>query len=255
MTRTEAHIREKVEKLSDIVHMKRSLTTRLYNLKQNARFPNSSTLSQKVINYLVKCFSYAITQNKGNPEEIKKAIECIVPHAFGDHAKCKISWCGYKCHPNNYKHKSLPHGKDLLGESLKDALHNIFSDYCTETVVTKVAQCSNSQRNETLNRVVGSKNPKIRFYDGSDSNDFRVACAVAQRNLRYAYVNRTLEALNIEPGSFCTYHNEKMTTKVNNDKARKSTIEFKRQRIQKHLSSSAQTARKEAKEGTTKGLD
>ena len=64
---TAAHICEKVcykvEKLSDIVHMKRSLTTRLYN---------SSTLSQKVINYLVKYFSYAITQNKGNSIEIKK---------------------------------------------------------------------------------------------------------------------------------------------------------------------------------------
>ena len=252
---TEAHIRQKVgykvEKLSDIVHTKRSLTTRLYNLKQNVRFPNSSTLSQKVINYLVKCFSYAIAQNKGNPEEIKKAIECIVPHAFGDHTKCNISWCGYKSDLINYKHKTLPHGKDLFGESLKKALNNLFNDYCTETVVNKVAPCSNSQRNETLNSVVGSKNPKIRFYGGSDSNDFRVACAVAQRNLRYAYVDKTLEALNIEPGTFCTNYNKRMTTKVNKDKDRKSTMQFKRQRIQKHLSSSAQTARKEAKEGTT----
>ena len=69
---TEAHIRQKVnyevEKLSDVVHMKRSLTTRLYNLRQHGKFPNSSTLSQKVINYLVKCFSYSIAQNKGNPK-------------------------------------------------------------------------------------------------------------------------------------------------------------------------------------------
>ena len=148
---TAAHICEKVcykvEKLSDIVHMKRSLTTRLYN---------SSTLSQKVINYLVKYFSYAITQNKGNSIEIKKkTIECIVPHAFGDHTECKTSWCGYKRDLNNYKHKSLPHGKDIFGESLKNALNNIFCDYCMETVVAKIAPCSNSQRNETLNSVVG----------------------------------------------------------------------------------------------------
>ena len=37
----------KVEKLSDIVHMKRSLTTRLYNLKHNARLPDSSTLPKR----------------------------------------------------------------------------------------------------------------------------------------------------------------------------------------------------------------
>ena len=54
---TEAHIRQKVaynvEKFSDIIHMKRSLTTRLYNLGQNAKFDNCSPLSQKVINHLV----------------------------------------------------------------------------------------------------------------------------------------------------------------------------------------------------------
>ena len=81
-----------MEKLSDIVHTKRSLTTRLYNLRQNGRFPNSSTLSQKVINYLVRCFSYAIAQNKGNQQEIQKAMACIVPHAFGNHTNCNITW-------------------------------------------------------------------------------------------------------------------------------------------------------------------
>ena len=72
---TEAHIRQKVsynvEKLSDIVHTKRSLTTRLYNLSQRAKFPNSSVLSQKVINYLVKCFAYGIAQNKGTKIKFK----------------------------------------------------------------------------------------------------------------------------------------------------------------------------------------
>ena len=69
---TEAHIRQKVtygvEKFSDVVHMKRSLATRLYNLSQHGKFPNSSTLSQKVINYLVKCFSYSIAQKKEIPK-------------------------------------------------------------------------------------------------------------------------------------------------------------------------------------------
>jgi len=70
---TEAHIRQKVayrvEKFRYIIHMNRSLTTRLYNLSQNAKFDNCSPLSQKVINHLVKCFSYAISQNKGDSKE------------------------------------------------------------------------------------------------------------------------------------------------------------------------------------------
>ena len=65
-----AHIKEKVtscvETWTDIVHAKRSLTMRLCNLSQRGKFVNSFTLSEKVINYLVKCFTYSVSQNKGN---------------------------------------------------------------------------------------------------------------------------------------------------------------------------------------------
>ena len=252
---TEAHIRQKVsygvEKFSDIIHMKRSLTTRLYNLSHNAKFADSSILSQKVINYLVKCFSYGIAQNKGNAKAIQANIACIVPHAFGDHKNCDIKWCKFKQDATSYKHHDLPYGKDLFGEKLRSALEKIFSDYCTDAVAEKLAPVTNSQRNEALNSVVGSKNPKIRFYGGSESNDFRVACGVAQTNLRYGYVNRTLAALNIEPGKYCTEYNEKMTKKVLQDKIRKSTVDFKRRRAQLNSQKCSQTARKEAREGKT----
>ena len=35
----------KLQKFSDIIHIKRSLGTRLYNLSQRAKFPNCSVLS------------------------------------------------------------------------------------------------------------------------------------------------------------------------------------------------------------------
>jgi hypothetical protein len=35
------------------------------------------------------------------------------------------------------------------------------------------------ETNHLTVHAVGSKNPKIRYYGGSESNDFRVACAVA----------------------------------------------------------------------------
>lgn len=252
---TEAHIRQKVsygvEKFSDIIHMKRSLTTRLYNLSHNTKFADSSILSQKVINYLVKCFSYGVAQNKGNAKAIQATINCIVPHSFGDHKNCDTKWCRFMQDPASYKHHDLPYGKDLFGDKLRSALENIFSDYCTDAVADKLAPMTNSQRNEALNSVVGSKNPKIRFYGGSDSNDFRVACGVAQTNLRYGYVSQTLEALNIEPGKYCTEYNERMTTKVVQDKIRKSTVDFKRRRSQLNSQKCSQAARKEAREGKT----
>ena len=120
---TEAQIREKVtyevEKDSDIIHMKRSLTTRLYNLSQNEKFDNCSPLSQKVINYLVKCFSYATAQNKRDSKGIQPAIKSTVPHAFGDHSNCETRWCKFKSNPVTYKNKELPYGKDLHGKKVR----------------------------------------------------------------------------------------------------------------------------------------
>lgn len=94
---TAAHIKEKVpyplEKWTDIVYAKRLLTTRLYNLSQCGKFVNSSTLSQKVINYLVKCFTYSVSQNKGNPSALQNSLKSILPHSFGNHKNCNES-CG-----------------------------------------------------------------------------------------------------------------------------------------------------------------
>ena len=77
---TEAHIRQKVaygvEKFNDIIHMKRSLTTRLYNLSQNLKKRQLFPFMLKVINDLVKCLSYPIAQNKGDAKEIQSAPMC-----------------------------------------------------------------------------------------------------------------------------------------------------------------------------------
>jgi hexokinase len=72
-----------LQKYSDIIHMKRSLSTHLYNLSQQMKFPNCSIHSQKVINYLIKCFSYCVQQNKGNKSELSKSLKSIILHVFG----------------------------------------------------------------------------------------------------------------------------------------------------------------------------
>ena len=151
-----------VEKWSDITHAKRSLTTRLYNISQHNKFTDCSPLTQKVINYLAKCFSYCVAQNKGNPVELKKSLSEIIPH---------------------YTHKDLPHGKDLYGNKLK------------------------------------------KYYGGSESSDFRVACGIAQVNIGYGYISNTLERLNIEPGAFCAEYVTKMDRKSHTAKLRKAKKE------------------------------
>ena len=52
----------------------------------------------------------------------------------------------------------------------------------------KLAPLGSSQANEALNNTIGSKAPKIRHYGSSESNDFRVACAVSQKNIGHTYV-------------------------------------------------------------------
>lgn len=148
----------KVEKWSDTIHTKRSLTTRLYNLKDRFKNPNCSTLSNKVISYHAKCFSYAVTQNAGNPEFLQSSIDFIVPHSFGEHSSYNISRCGFKKCPEGYKHTKLPNGKSLHSEPLKNALTNIFSEYA-DIIVKKLSPCANSQRNESLNNTIATKNP------------------------------------------------------------------------------------------------
>ena len=125
-TTTQAHLHQNVpygvEKWSDVIHAKRSLTTRLYNLSSRCPFPDSSTLSQKVINFLAKCFSYCIAQNS-DVDSLKLALKCIVPHAFGEHQSCNPSWCGYWKDPLLYTHKYLAYNKELYCFT-----HNNFMD-------------------------------------------------------------------------------------------------------------------------------
>ena len=158
---TAAHAKEKVpysvEKWTDILHAERSLTTRLYNLSQRGKFVNSSTLSQKVINYLVKCFTYSGSQNKGNPPALQKSLQSILPHSFGNHKNCNESWCGAKKDPTNYKHTDLPYGNDLYGDALRKALERIFDEYCTGIVVPKLSHGANSPKQ--CYRL--KKNPKL----------------------------------------------------------------------------------------------
>ncbi len=113
-----------LHKYFDIIHIKRSLSTCLYNLSQRMKFPKCSTLSQKVINYLIKCFSHSVHQNKDDKPELSKSLKSIIPHGFGDHRKCNPTWCRFHTNPTTYVHNELPYGKDLHGDALNDILLN-----------------------------------------------------------------------------------------------------------------------------------
>ena len=238
-----------VEKWSDTVHAKRTLINHLHKLKTEKSFPRGeSVLSNKVIDYLGKCFSYSVAQNAGNTDGLQKAL--IVPLAFGNHEHCLQSWCGYKQDPASYKHRDLPFGKDLVGESLKNPLEEVFEIYSSENVIKKLGHNASSQRNESLNSTIGSKNPKIRFYGGSESADQRVACSVAQKNLGKQYLLNVLQSANINPGCTMTSQVSKMDYERKQDQLRKQSKDFKKKRKQLRNVRSSKEKRLESREGT-----
>ena len=65
----------------------------------------------------------------------------------------------------------------------------------------KLAPLGSSQANEALNNTIGSKAPKIRHYASSESNDYRVACAVSQKNIGHSYVAQVSNCLDFKISS------------------------------------------------------
>ena len=135
----------------------------------------------------------------------------------------------------NYTHNELPYGKDLHGDSLQQALQELFKEYSSETVTVKLAPCMNSKRNESQNGTIGSKNIKIRHYGGSESSDFRTVCGVAQFSEGHQYVSKTVLQVGITPGSNCTKHQKIQDKKTSDNRQRKSDKKYKIRRRQLQL--------------------
>ena len=99
---------------TDVNHCEKSVTKRLYKLKKQFL-----ELNPKGISYFGRCFAYSICQNKGNESKIRKAIEAIFPHAYGNHNKCNSNWCRYLRNPETFLYRHLPARKPLRNPSLK----------------------------------------------------------------------------------------------------------------------------------------
>ncbi|XP_074611940.1 uncharacterized protein LOC141866350 [Acropora palmata] len=177
-TTTISHIHQNVSDQisvwSDIGHAKKALHGHLLRISSSHK-----ALSKTVIDYLVKCFGYVLTQNKGNPEGIRKGCKVIPNHAFGDHSSCG-SWCQHKKNAESYRHQSLPHGKDLEGEDLKADLLQVFELFAS--YADKLAPMGSTQLNESFNNLVSVHAPKRLHFSGSASQRGRVAFAVATKN-------------------------------------------------------------------------
>ena len=97
-----------IQKWSDVNHVTCTMTKALYEGRRTNFAANSEKLTDKVIENIKTCFTYALYQNRS----LSSSIKPIVPHCFGDHAQCGV-WCRYSDDAEGYRHSTLPGQKDL----------------------------------------------------------------------------------------------------------------------------------------------
>ena len=98
-----------------------------------------------VIRYFQWCFGYALKQKKDDEESVRNGLKSIVPHAYDDHSSFD-NWCGYLKNPASYKHRGLPHGKDLTDKGLRQSVEKIIevSTMCMYVRTARSSQIPNS---------------------------------------------------------------------------------------------------------------
>ena len=105
--------------------------------------------------------------------ELKENLVAIPHHLFENQQKCDVSWCRYLQNPDSYVPRNLPYGKYLSNHDLFVGLLQIFKTYAEKS--DRLLALGSTQSNESFNAMVSAKNPKNRFYSGSESTSHRVA--------------------------------------------------------------------------------
>ena len=167
-------------------------------------------------------FGYAVKGNEGNPERVRSRLLCIVDHAFDDHSSCSEEWCEFFKDRENYKHKSLPYGKDLVGEDLRRSLKNVFERYAYHA--EKLAPSGSTQSNESFNQMIAAKAP--------ESLSFRFGAAVCIKNEGQKYVADVFQKLKIPVSTATRVYAARLIRKAKLRKDGDSSKEFKRRRNQ-----------------------
>ena len=97
-------------------------------------------------------FAYALAQNIGNPNGLRINSSIIPSHVFGAHTLYDPNWCGGSRGDKNYKHKSLPYGRDLQSKELQKDLVVLFDSLAIN--VEEQASHGSLQGNESLNNTI-----------------------------------------------------------------------------------------------------
>lgn len=187
-------------KQADMNHTKKNVKNLLYDIKGSKSRDPLSELSHDSILHLVKCFSYAVHQNKGKLEDLTAAIFNIPRHVLNDHSACG-KWC--QAEKENYQ-SSFSVKSPVLMQEIKTLFENLSKNS------QKFLTSGSSQANESIFNTKASKAPKAIFYSGSGSSDHRFSASVAQKNCYETYILQVLDQLQFQyPKTLADYFEKK----------------------------------------------
>ncbi|VDI29330.1 Hypothetical predicted protein [Mytilus galloprovincialis] len=236
---------DNISKKDDQNHVKKGISTSLHNISKSYRELQKDETRQ----YILRCFMYAIKGGE-TEDDIKCNLERIVPHVFGSHEKCEdVDWCTYNTNPENFKYKSLPNGKPLTSDGLKEELHSLVRKMISRS--ESITDLGSTQANESFNQLVSVKAPKARHYGGSCSLQNRLSAAVLQKNEGYGYLSKVNEAASLSPGELTMSIASARDKKKEKRKIKKQSKEFKITRIQKKRKRNINSRKDLVKEGKT----
>lgn len=232
-----------IVKFSDTNHASGGVIKELYKIL-NKR--NHKELTKDGILYLHRCFTYAMTTNKGNSAAMARDIQCIPYHAFNNHSKCGM-WCGFVKDPKNYDHTIIPGG--FCDKELFKALKDIFDRLAANA--EKFSAGASSNVNESLNASMASKAPKSRCYSLTASSDYRFAGTIAQKNEGEHYIENVLKSVAMSPGKHRYRYAQRVQETVIKRRHRILTPEYKKRRLALKKMRTALRHRRENREGIT----
>ena len=193
-------------------------------------------------------FVHALHQNKGNASGLRTNVLAIPQHMFGCHASCG-TWCNYNKDPENFQHRSLPSGKPLTDQSVKTQLSQLLQALADHA--DSIAPCGRTRDNESFNNIVAAKAPKAQHYSSSGSLKARVGAAVAQKNLGSTYLSKVYETCGLSPGSRFQSHATKTDKRKRQTNLYKTSVEYKRRRLDFSAYKTNAQSSQEVREGRT----
>lgn len=151
IARVKSTVDQNITKRCDSNHTRKGFTASLIELSKAHKLLRNT----KVRSHIERCFTYSISQNKGQQEQLANALSSIVPHLYGEHSSCG-SWC--RGNEEGYKHKALPYGKPLDDRDLREALQSLMEKFSSKS--SELAYMGSTQPNESFNYMAASKAPK-----------------------------------------------------------------------------------------------